>query len=187
MATTNKLLYGIIIVLALVCIAVFFYSMDLDSRMNTMSSANQEQSKQIENLSIQLSNMIAQNSDQIDQIEKLTEKVSEIEANNTDLLEQTDSLNAEKKDLEDKNKDSQTRIDTPEGKNTQVNCRDTDGGKDYYTTGVVYVSGPYGNGSYNDFCTGDTLTEWYCDEGSEKNEPYQCPNGCAAGHCKNST
>jgi hypothetical protein len=64
-------------------------------------------------------------------------------------------------------------------------CKDSDGGKDYYEKGEIYLSGM---GSRVDKCDGSTLLEYYCDEclkGLPCNyaKNYECPNGCRDGAC----
>lgn len=71
-------------------------------------------------------------------------------------------------------------------------CRDTDGGKDYYTKGtcalVTAVISDTGiserPGGVSDYCEGtSTLKECYCDGDSIEETMYVCPQGCRDGAC----
>ncbi|MBI2133738.1 hypothetical protein HYU11_03595 [Candidatus Woesearchaeota archaeon] len=79
-------------------------------------------------------------------------------------------------------------------------CTDSDGGKDYYTYGSVKSCGSSSSSSSSssggggascfvtpDYCTGSTLTEYYCDSNQAMTEKYVCANGCDKGACTSST
>lgn len=72
--------------------------------------------------------------------------------------------------------------------NDQTDCRDSDGGKDYYTKGKVIIT------NYNDDTkdtawdkcsieSDDNLAEYYCDGNNLGRELYLCQNGCSNGAC----
>ncbi len=71
---------------------------------------------------------------------------------------------------------------------TSVTCTDSDGGKNYMTSGSVVVSN-FPNMKYADSCitngsTGvGTLYETYCENNQKKTTAYVCPHGCARGAC----
>ncbi|MDX2418703.1 MAG: C1 family peptidase [Xanthomonadales bacterium] len=65
--------------------------------------------------------------------------------------------------------------------NGRCECPDSDGGISYYIRGTV-------NGQ-TDYCQGDTLVEFTCDDTSgsstvARSENYECPFGCDAGACR---
>jgi hypothetical protein len=60
-------------------------------------------------------------------------------------------------------------------------CSETDGGKDYTTSGVTVGS----NGKKDDKCRNPTvLEEWYCEGGLAKMVLHACTGGCAQGACR---
>lgn len=75
------------------------------------------------------------------------------------------------------------------GQHDTGNCRDTDGGKNYFTLGNAWQSL---GGFLPDYCAaeeggpsgqGDWIMEWYCDGGTREYEYYKCPKGCESGAC----
>jgi len=70
-------------------------------------------------------------------------------------------------------------------------CYDSDGGKDFLTTGYVTYNGYTNNGEMikeYDSCDGDYLYEKYCSVDENNQEGiglygYACPNGCEDGAC----
>ena len=68
-------------------------------------------------------------------------------------------------------------------------CIDSDNGKNYYIKGSV--SGLSDGGlsySYDDSCSQNIITEWYCDGTKPRADTtYVCPNGCSNGACLNNT
>ena len=62
-------------------------------------------------------------------------------------------------------------------------CTDSDGGINYFVKGTVNSSAS----TYTDFCTGNTLTEFYCLNGTARNTTYACPYACSNGACINQT
>ncbi len=58
-------------------------------------------------------------------------------------------------------------------------CSDTDGGLDYYVKGNVNSL----NLTYVDYCSGLTLTEYYCINTSVQSVNYNCPQQCINGAC----
>lgn len=74
---------------------------------------------------------------------------------------------------------------------TNKTCTDSDGGINYYTKGEVVVctfyesdlGGGGGCGALVDYCSGDVLTEGYCEGTSSKSVKYTCPYGCTNGAC----
>jgi len=64
----------------------------------------------------------------------------------------------------------------------QVQCTDTDGGKNYYEKGTV--TDRYGE-KYTDYCIDKkNLMEYYCNEdGTSGSESYECPYKCEDGAC----
>ena len=59
-------------------------------------------------------------------------------------------------------------------------CIDSDGGKDYYTKGLVNI----GNVNYCDLCSGSNwLIERYCDDRKLGQVMYKCSGGCKDGAC----
>ena len=71
-------------------------------------------------------------------------------------------------------------------------CVDSDGGKDYYTKGIVTIP----TTSYEDTCNYDefglplnenysvtTVVEKYCENNTVKTNYYNCPNSCENGAC----
>jgi hypothetical protein len=67
----------------------------------------------------------------------------------------------------------------PEDCEAPATCYDSDGGKDYYSAGVVEL----GTAREEDYCDGDLVIEHYCSEGQLKAEDYACPHGCHEGAC----
>ncbi len=59
-------------------------------------------------------------------------------------------------------------------------CKDSDGGKDYYTYGETSDA----NSGGGDICNGNNLVEHYCSEGKHVYETYSCEDGCLNGACK---
>ena len=85
------------------------------------------------------------------------------------------------------------RMEEASKKSNQVTtCTDSDGGKDYFTKGVVRGKNPVSGAweDYSDYCLGGEdagkVAEYYCspygDEGGVRID-YQCPNGCQDGAC----
>lgn len=69
---------------------------------------------------------------------------------------------------------------------SSIQCKDTDGGLNYYTAGTAL--GIYGSGT--DFCLDidndgytDDVQEYYCDGDRSASQGYVCPNGCKDGAC----
>ncbi len=66
-------------------------------------------------------------------------------------------------------------------------CTDSDGGLDYYTKGSVtvctFTDTGGGCGGASDSCSGDVLTEGYCENNDSKTIKYTCPYGCSNGAC----
>ena len=62
-------------------------------------------------------------------------------------------------------------------------CSDTDGGKEYYESGIVL---DVNQNMYFDACGGDNLLkEYYCTStGEAEMATFTCPNGCVAGECQ---
>ena len=58
-------------------------------------------------------------------------------------------------------------------------CEETDDGKDYGNKGVMN----FNNEMYEDYCTGDKVTEFYCFEGFFKEVEFDCSS--KGGKCKN--
>lgn len=73
--------------------------------------------------------------------------------------------------------------------NTPYTCTDSDGGKDYFTKGDIFLKGDGEQGSASDYCIDkDDLMEYSCNKESAgryfiQASPYNCPNGCANGVC----
>lgn len=61
------------------------------------------------------------------------------------------------------------------------NCVETDGGRDYFIKGD-FTYGSTIKGS--DYCMGDKLKEYYCENNQLKIEIYTCQDGCEKGACK---
>ncbi|MFC1685517.1 hypothetical protein ACFLZZ_00675 [Nanoarchaeota archaeon] len=63
----------------------------------------------------------------------------------------------------------------------QTGCRDTDGGKDYDSIGVITYNGD----KYKDYCYEDdvALQEYYCEGTELKEELYRCSDSCTGGEC----
>lgn len=70
---------------------------------------------------------------------------------------------------------------------TDYMCTDTENGPDYYTEGSATGVYKSSYGTYTDYCSGDTLYEYYCEVPDEystiKLATITCPNGCTAGEC----
>lgn len=66
-------------------------------------------------------------------------------------------------------------------------CKDSDGGKNYYTKGNVTSCTFYdlggGCGTLIDYCSGNKLIEGYCENNQSKTIEYACPYGCRDGAC----
>ncbi len=63
-------------------------------------------------------------------------------------------------------------------------CTDTDGGKDYFVRGEVNAFSATGNRKVSDSCSGNYLTEEYCEGGIAKTEAnHWCADGCSNGAC----
>jgi hypothetical protein len=72
-------------------------------------------------------------------------------------------------------------------------CRDSDGGKDYYTKGIIEIEMEDGSVQRTeDICMVNAegalakVNEWYCDPTNVfgySNVEYTCPNGCSDGAC----
>ena len=86
---------------------------------------------------------------------------------------------------------------TNTGGSNEKTCEDSDGGIDYYVTGVISINGEVqttAQGTIRDTCSdaigarGPALVEWICDSSKELGYTfieYQCPNGCSYdGFCK---
>ena len=58
-------------------------------------------------------------------------------------------------------------------------CVDSDGRLDTDVKGSV----EYGGGVYVDYCVGDTISEYYCDDGVLKVIEIICGMGCSGGRC----
>ncbi len=83
----------------------------------------------------------------------------------------------------------ETQYNCPQDCGTPQNeCRDSDGGLDYYKKGTVIISsGSCGSceNSYTDYCTSSVvLKEYYCSGNSMSSTSYTCSYGCEAGACK---
>ena len=72
-------------------------------------------------------------------------------------------------------------------------CSDSDGGINYFLKGCAsvcsYTSTGGGCGLVCDTCSGNTLTETYCESNQGKTIKYECPSGytCSEGACAKST
>jgi len=73
---------------------------------------------------------------------------------------------------------------------TQIPCKESDRGLNYYVKGEACIE----NICKTDFCSGNTLTEYYIEENDASDgicspltdvfaEDYICPNGCSDGAC----
>jgi hypothetical protein len=71
-------------------------------------------------------------------------------------------------------------------------CSDSDGGKNYYlkgySTGSANQKDDFSQGALSaqvyDICSGNTLTEYYCDsEGYVSRQNHNCQTGCLGGAC----
>jgi hypothetical protein len=60
-----------------------------------------------------------------------------------------------------------------------VGCVDSDGGSNTDVKGVV----GYGDFVYVDYCDGDRLYEYLCDDGAIKSFDTLCLRGCSGGRC----
>jgi hypothetical protein len=58
-------------------------------------------------------------------------------------------------------------------------CTDSDSGNYQYNQGEVN----FNSSVYADFCEGDTLTEYYCNNESLISQDYECEYGCENGRC----
>ena len=58
-------------------------------------------------------------------------------------------------------------------------CVDEDQGKNYFTIGDIRDT----NGSAQDHCDGNMLTEYYCNGNTKTSETRTCANGCSTGAC----
>ena len=67
-------------------------------------------------------------------------------------------------------------------------CTDTDGGKNYFVAGAVYVSYPnsVGMSRQADYCSGNSVVEYYCSNGKAAKTTYYCKYGCSNGACRRS-
>ncbi len=65
---------------------------------------------------------------------------------------------------------------------TATSCTDADTGKNYNVKGKTTGT----NGAFDDYCTGRTLTEYYCSGNTAVSENVTCPAGCLAGKCDSS-
>ncbi len=61
-------------------------------------------------------------------------------------------------------------------------CSDPDQGINYYVTGATKIGNTH---THEDYCSNNTLTEFYCDNGRIRSIVYACPLGyqCKAGSC----
>jgi hypothetical protein len=66
-------------------------------------------------------------------------------------------------------------------------CSDTDGGIDYFVKGTVVSLIDQNSTTSVDSCSGNILTEYYCDSAYIKSESKTCDNGCENGRCKFAT
>jgi hypothetical protein len=67
----------------------------------------------------------------------------------------------------------------------EVDCTDSDEGKDYYTKGII--SGLYNDNLNNffEYCeNSDTIHEFFCVGNGIEEQIYQCPYGCKDGACQ---
>jgi hypothetical protein len=69
-------------------------------------------------------------------------------------------------------------------------CVDSDKGRDYEMGGMTTVCNTPEGANYRgdcttqqDYCSGQTLTEFYCSNGQRITENYICPHGCTSGGC----
>ncbi len=69
----------------------------------------------------------------------------------------------------------------------QLPCHDTDGGINFYTKGTVSGISDDFFFTYTDYCEGDVLTEFYCQNNDLKNITFECENGCSDGRCNTCT
>ena len=72
----------------------------------------------------------------------------------------------------------------------EVTCSDTDSGINYGIKGTVtsnYIGGT--DRSWYDYCSGNTLNEYYCTSDNEvgQDSTHYCPYGCSNGVCLSST
>ena len=69
---------------------------------------------------------------------------------------------------------------------TAQECTDSDGGRAYYTKGVIMVRGEPASGTYFDICLNDNtrMNEWHCEDDIAVKSVYTCPYGCEEGACK---
>ena len=63
----------------------------------------------------------------------------------------------------------------------RTSCTDTDGGRNYYVKGALVD--PLRVSRTDNCSDSNTLTEFWCEEGSYKAIQYPCPNGCSNGAC----
>ena len=62
-------------------------------------------------------------------------------------------------------------------------CTDSDDGKDFFTKGSVVVSNGNGASGTSDYCSQDTVKEYYCSDNEREITDYYCENGCEDGAC----
>jgi hypothetical protein len=63
-------------------------------------------------------------------------------------------------------------------------CADSDNGINYEQKGNVEYANNGAIKIYNDTCSGQYLTEYYCEAGALKTQRAKCSRGCADGACK---
>ena len=68
--------------------------------------------------------------------------------------------------------------------NEGVTCIDSDGGKDFQTSGKVTFKSQWRDDVFEDYCDFNTAVDYYCDENNIYSiESQYCPNGCSSGVC----
>ncbi len=67
---------------------------------------------------------------------------------------------------------------------SEASCTDSDGGKDYSESGKVTVVSNGNTEEFNDACSGDRLTEYFCSGAQKDSENHDCEFGCNNGKCK---
>lgn len=73
------------------------------------------------------------------------------------------------------------KLTMPVAISTDIKCVDSDGGKDYFTAGKVYV---YDENPKIDSCVRHRfLREWYCSGDTSVSTFVVCKKGCKAGAC----
>jgi hypothetical protein len=87
--------------------------------------------------------------------------------------------------VEESNENNNVHISDVKLAGEQVQCTDSDGGKNYYKRGKTTQNHDrYGSGTTDDSCDGNILRERYCGEGGVIAEIlYTCPNSCQEGAC----